>query len=334
MIIKSIAFKDATECIEDLPYPIVLYPGFYGAFFGFKQAPKSDIYVCACSRVAIENYVSFRLSREIPKNSNKERMYILDSMYFPISFVQLLMSKGIPSSIEVLQAIKYKENLCHECNKIVPAYRYCHEMYGGAFKQTYGWFINKQGFELGIEPISNMILGDVCPEEITDLIGMDPVVFHEEYRLLREQNLPAAFELEKVYQKQMRKVWRAVENEVRNKFDVKKVGEAWTNETILYHLVLNIFPRKKVLRHYRSDYLERLELDIFIPELNLGLEYQGIQHYKPVKHWGGNEALLKTQERDKRKKILCQVNNINLIYFYHTEQLSNELVTKKLHGYV
>jgi len=33
------------------------------------------------------------------------------------------------------------------------------------------------------------------------------------------------------------------------------------------------------LRHYRPDFLQGLELDIFIDELKIGMEYQGIQHF-------------------------------------------------------
>jgi len=34
---KEIAFRDNTVAKEQLPLPIVLYPGFYGTFFGFKK---------------------------------------------------------------------------------------------------------------------------------------------------------------------------------------------------------------------------------------------------------------------------------------------------------
>ena len=80
-----------------------------------------------------------------------------------------------------------------------------------------------------------------------------------------------------------------------------------------------------------GDYwLEGLELDIFIPELDLGIEYQGVQHFKPVEHWGGMEALKELQVRDKKKRQLCQSLGIGLIYFKHDEDLSNESVSAKL----
>jgi len=73
-----------------------------------------------------------------------------------------------------------------------------------------------------------------------------------------------------------------------------------------------------------------LELDIFIQEPRIGIEYQGIQHYEPVKHWGGEEALKKNKERDRRKRQICQHVGIKLIYFKYDEDLSKELIESKL----
>lgn len=46
--------------------------------------------------------------------------------------------------------------------------------------------------------------------------------------------------------------------------------------------------------------------DIFIPELNLAVEYQGAQHFKAVPLFGGDEGLKKAKERDKIKKLRCK----------------------------
>ena len=69
-------------------------------------------------------------------------------------------------------------------------------------------------------------------------------------------------------------------------------------------------------------------LDIFIKELNIGIEYQGAQHIRPVEYFGGKEAFKKTQERDKKKKRLCNRNGIKLIYVYENyvlEDVFNEI---------
>jgi hypothetical protein len=140
---KEIAYRDNTITKENLPFPIVLYPGFYGAFFGFRQREDSPIVLCSCAKEAIENYLRFRLSKPIPPNTDPGRMFALDSMYFPRALIDTLMKRGVQNNYEVMNYLVFESNLCHECNGVVPKYRYCHEMYGGAFKQNYGRYINR-----------------------------------------------------------------------------------------------------------------------------------------------------------------------------------------------
>jgi len=91
---KEIAFRDSTVAKEQLPLPIVLYPGFYGTFFGFKKNKNnSQIFFCSCSKEAIENCLNLRLLEKIPKNSNPNRMFILDSMQFPLEVVEFFRKK-------------------------------------------------------------------------------------------------------------------------------------------------------------------------------------------------------------------------------------------------
>lgn len=77
-----------------------------------------------------------------------------------------------------------------------------------------------------------------------------------------------------------------------------------------------------------------MELDVFIKELNIGIEYQGIQHFKPVKHWGGEEALKKLPVRDSRKKKRCRSFGVDLVYFGYAEDLSDDLVLNRLKKHV
>ena len=68
--------------------------------------------------------------------------------------------------------------------------------------------------------------------------------------------------------------------------------------------------------------------------LNLGIEYQGEQHFQAVEHWGGEEAQKKGQARDEKKKYLCEVNKVALEYFYFDEVLTDEIVKKRLKKYI
>jgi hypothetical protein len=332
--LKEIAFRDHTSAHEDLPLPIVLYPGHYGTFFGFRQTEDSPIVLCSCAKEAIESYLKFRLSTPIPLNVDPARMFILDSMNFSKTLVGTLMKRGVQNDYEVINHLVFENKLCHECNGLVPKYRYCHEMYGGAFLQNYGWYINKQAYEFGVEPISNRTIPEICPQEILELIKLDPIETPKRCHELLETNSAEADKLWKEFQKQNRKVWNIIENEVRLKCGHRKIGEAWTSETILYYIVRSLFPDMTVQRHYRPDFLQGLELDIFIKELKVGVEYQGVQHFKPIGHWGGIEALQKLKVRDRKKREICGSLGIHLVYFKYSEGLSNDLVFAKLKKYV
>ncbi|NMQ18390.1 hypothetical protein E4P82_03755 [Candidatus Competibacter phosphatis] len=60
-------------------------------------------------------------------------------------------------------------------------------------------------------------------------------------------------------------------------------------------IVQVLFPSLEVVHHYRGKELEGLEIDVWIPKLKIGIEYQGIQHFNVIKHWGGEDGLRKTQ---------------------------------------
>ncbi len=80
------------------------------------------------------------------------------------------------------------------------------------------------------------------------------------------------------------------------------------------------------MRHHRPDWLEGLELDIFVPSLNLGFEYQGQQHFHPVEIWGGSKGLEDLQERDAHKAKLCGTYGIDLIAIDYTEPLTENYI--------
>lgn len=123
---------------------------------------------------------------------------------------------------------------------------------------------------------------------------------------------------------------KEAENILREEYGVAKIGEGWISETMMFKIVEDIFEDYECERHCRPNFLEGLEIDIYIPELKLGFEYNGIQHYKPVEHWGGEESLKKQQARDKRKQQLCDQNDVKLIIIKYDEQLSKDLILSKI----
>lgn len=56
-----------------------------------------------------------------------------------------------------------------------------------------------------------------------------------------------------------------------------------------------------------------LSYDFYLPQKNILIEYNGIQHYIKNELWGGQAQLESQQEHDKRKKQYAKKNNLKLV---------------------
>lgn len=117
---------------------------------------------------------------------------------------------------------------------------------------------------------------------------------------------------------------------INSKTELKNRRGKWIHEKLLFNIIASLYPNCTVLYHYRSKWLENLELDIYIVDLKIGIEYQGIQHYEAVKHWGGAEGLEKRKYNDMKKRKLCKENGVTLVYFEYTEPITNTYVRNKM----
>ena len=77
------------------------------------------------------------------------------------------------------------------------------------------------------------------------------------------------------------------------------------------------FIQQKVFDNLK--YKTNLKFDFFLPDYNYCIEYNGIQHYKPVEYFGGEKQFKKQQERDNIKRQWCKDNNIKLIEIPYTD---------------
>lgn len=102
----------------------------------------------------------------------------------------------------------------------------------------------------------------------------------------------------------------------------------WKNESDLFMLVSKVYP--DAIYQYRCDWLGLQSLDVYIPSLKIGIEYQGEQHYHPVEFFGGEDAYKDVVIRDKRKAELCTNNGIQIVYWKYDEALSLSTLAKKI----
>ena len=223
-------------------------------------------------------------------------------------------------------------------------------MYGGQFRRSYGWYIKQVAYRLGIDPSTYDFIPDRCPEEVIneifeyrdamreagaerellaggteDRVPGSPVLVYttpEELRRLRD--------LERKVLQMRRRLTKRFENLAREEFGFRPVGEAWVSESLLAKIIGRLLPGKELRRNERPAWLQGLELDVFVPALKLGIEYQGKQHFEAVPAWGGEAALVEVQRRDAKKRLLCEQHGVTLVLIDFTEPLTEEHVASRL----
>lgn len=87
---------------------------------------------------------------------------------------------------------------------------------------------------------------------------------------------------------------------------------------------------------FKSEYTIYIDdkyyrFDFYLPQYNLFIEYDGQQHFEPVRFHGNNieedeRAFRITQEHDKIKNNYCEENNINLLRIPYWEKDNIETI--------
>jgi len=344
---------------ESLPLPYVHYTGPSGTFLAFSESRDSIPMLCSCAQSAVANLMEIKDKFPSPYRHSSAVDAAFRDPYFPEALIRYAKDSGKNG----VQGLPFADRLCHRCNLVSPKLRYCHEMYGGVFVQHHGWYVNQAFLRWGVLPrgYGNPLfpyLDSLCPGTIAKKIEKARVAqkaYMEEHEQLQDtmrgpdredigpneitywQNVKIS-EAEPMQQlrrqaaQSNRAVSKVFENMARQEFGFRKVGERWVSETLLLHIVDRMFKDQKVLQHHRPQWLEGLELDIYVPGLRMGFEYQGQQHFHPVEVWGGKEALKLTQLRDQRKRDLCAEADVKLVEIDYTEPLTEDHVRKRVFG--
>jgi len=334
---------------ENLPFPIVYYPYHYGTFFCFSKE-KYDydtLTMCACSGEAVSNF--FQLC-DIDKSEQNYKIELRN--YFPAIILQNLINWDCIDNFP----ISFTEGICHKCNNITPALRYCHEMYGTKFIQYYGWYVNQTYLRLGI--YKNSYLSEKCPKEFQE--DLDEIKILEEmlsenkntlkeylsanidltksdsrtsfWKSLQVNDPHFSDDLTKVIEKKRRDFSTKIENITRAELGFKNIGEGWVSETVLFQIVKRIFVFDDVIFHSKPAWLNGLEIDVYVPDQKIGFEYQGEQHYHPIDVWGGEDALEELRERDAQKIRLCKSQGIRLITIDYSESLTEDYIRELINS--
>jgi hypothetical protein len=74
----------------------------------------------------------------------------------------------------------------------------------------------------------------------------------------------------------------------------------------------------------------KLKFDFYLPSHNLCIEFDGQQHFKPIKRFGGEIGYNLTIYRDSIKNAFCKKNEIKLLRIKFNEKIINKLNKIKL----
>jgi Zn finger protein HypA/HybF involved in hydrogenase expression/very-short-patch-repair endonuclease len=87
-----------------------------------------------------------------------------------------------------------------------------------------------------------------------------------------------------------------------------------------------------LLSKYSVDFLTQhkfedfnLVFDFYIPSKNIAIEYDGIQHFKPIKHFGGQKSFESQKVRDKQKDEYCRRKSICLLRIPYDQDMGKLL---------
>jgi hypothetical protein len=126
--------------------------------------------------------------------------------------------------------------------------------------------------------------------------------------------------------------WPATPRNIRHSKSWCPTCRGNVGEELVRATLIEAFPGKTFERTRRVEWLGRLELDGYNPELKLAFEYQGIQHFEHVAHFQREEGQFESQlERDARKRELCEQAGVVLLEVSYKVKLNDvRLVVRKM----
>lgn len=111
-----------------------------------------------------------------------------------------------------------------------------------------------------------------------------------------------------------------------------KSSSKWVSEQKLYRIIKYLF--EDSIYQYKAGWLQNQSLDIYIPSIKVGVEYQGEQHYKAIDFFGGQQGLANRQMLDEKKRKLCKKNKIELIEWKFDEPINEDMVKEKMKKWI
>lgn len=297
-------------------------------FFGQSKEENEELVMCSCMKKSIENFIEIQKILG-PFTPNFLGSTPLHQSFFP----RKIAINSAKNHRDPIKTITFIDKICPRCKGIVI----------GPKSNIFQKYVDQYLLKLGISFFHWSYL-ECCPEDLKLLIDYYREELNkintklivpgrgtkEMYDLLDENEKQKMYNLMKD-QYNFRKTF---ENDIRISMGFKKIGEGLVSETQLFKILDKIFNRYKIYKHYRPPFLKGLEIDYYISDLKLGIEYQGKQHFEPIKLFGGEEKFKNQLSRDQLKKEYCIQNGIELVYINYFDILSELEIKNKLCKYI
>ena len=122
--------------------------------------------------------------------------------------------------------------------------------------------------------------------------------------------------------------WQTPEKHISRKQGCPMCSQSHLEEETMCFLIENNI---KYEYQKKFEWLGKQSLDFYLPDYNLGIECQGIQHFEPIDfankgpEWSKNN-FEKIKKFDKLKKEKLKENNINLEYIDYRDNVQNKLL--------
>lgn len=126
-----------------------------------------------------------------------------------------------------------------------------------------------------------------------------------------EKNMYYSEDSSKNFYSLLKRNYRNLENHIRQEKGFEEVG-SFVMETFLYNKLVKELPDYTIIRQYSPKWLFGQRFDIFIKEINLAVEYNGIQHFKPIAFFGGKDGLKRTKILDQMKRERAALHNVRV----------------------
>jgi len=294
-IVTTILKEEVTE-----KYPFTFYSGFVGFSKSVDEQPK----FCSCQEAGIKRIIDERLSSENPHK-----------LYYDLphgTFDEMGKSGNFN--------IAFEDGICHECNGKKINSRHASNPISLHLTGDFGWSIkgnDKKPYEsewMGVIYLRWISMGGKIFKAIGEVEGYhyehDYDATEEEFREFHE------FVLEQYYE-------NYAHINKNPKYGVKKI-DRWKTEYGMYREILSRIKGEKIIRNARPDFLKNpktgrnLEIDVWIPGLKIGFEYNGEYHYHEINR--SAEALAYTKKKDTLKKKLFKKNGYKLVVIPYTEK--------------